>query len=385
MNAPQQRRWWRPPALRTLEHGSHEERHASWLELFFDLVLVVAIAQLAHVFVHHPGLHAALVAGGLFCTVFLAWQGFMAYADRFDSDDLVFRLASFAQMLLLLVLAMQVPAVAEGHHAVFAAAFALYRGILVAEYARAWRHAPVARPLIRRYGGVYAVSVVLWAVSAALPLHLALWLWGAAVLLDLAMPPLSTKLHAGIPTDPAHLPERFGLFTLIVLGELVVSVSAGSQDTAWNLERGGTAVAGFVVAACLWWLYFERLNGRTLPRRAVAIVSFAYAHLPLLAALMFVAAAVAVLVADPAHAAAGRWTLALAGAVFLAALSLAQRQLEGPIDGRITAARAVTALLLLAAALLPGALAPAAASALLLVLLVALESALCHDPAATTA
>jgi low temperature requirement protein LtrA len=374
-----QRRWWRPPSLRTLEHG-HEERHASWLELFFDLVLVVAISQLAHVFVHHPGGHGALVAGGLFCTVFLAWQGFMAYADRFDTDDLIFRVATFAQMLLLLVLAQQVPQAAEGHHVVFAAAFALYRAILVAEYLRAWRHAPVARPLIRRYAGVYAVSVALWAVSTALPWPTAMGLWVAAVLLDLSAPPLATRLHTLVPTDPSHLPERFGLFTLIVLGELVVSVSAGSLATAWTAQRTATAVAGFVVAVCLWWLYFERLSGRSLPRRAVPIVTFSYAHLPLLAALMFVAAGVAVLVGEPEQAGAGRWALGAGVAVFLLGLDVMQRQLDGGTDRRITLARGVAAVLALVSAGAAGVgLAATLPAAALLMALVAVESALCRQ------
>lgn len=380
MTAPARRRprrWWRPPVLRTLQPGAHGERHASWLELFFDLVLVVAIAQLAHVYLHHPGINAAVVTGGLFCTVFLAWQGFMAYADRFDTDDLAFRLASFAQMLLLLVLALQMPVVAEGRHAVFALAFALFRALLVLLYLRAWAHVPPARPLIERYAGVYAVSVLLWLLSALLRVETAVPLWVLAVLLDLAVPLLSTRLHASIPTDPAHLPERFGLFTLIVLGELVVSVGAGSRDTAWSAVRVLVAVSGFVVAASLWWLTFERLTGRALPRRPGPIVRFAYAHLPLLMALMFVASGVAVLVSGPEHAAAGRWALAGGSAVFLAALSLAQGQFDGVLDRPVLLARGATALLLLAAGLLPGSLSPALACAALLVLLVAIESALC--------
>jgi low temperature requirement protein LtrA len=380
LNTAPQRRWSRPPSLRTLDDAGHE-RHASWLELFFDLVLVVAIAQLAHVYVHHPGLHAALVAGGLFCTVFLAWQGFMAYADRFDTDDLVFRLATFAQMLLLIVLGLQIPEAAEGHIATFALAFALYRAILVLEYLRAWKHAPVARPLIVRYASVYAVSVLLWLLSSQLAVEAALPLWALAVLLDLAMPPLTTRLHAQIPTDPSHLPERFGLFTLIVLGELVVSVGAGSRETAWSPVRVLVAVGGFVVAACLWWLYFERLTGRELPRRGGPIVAFAYAHLPLLAALMFVAAGVAVLVSGPENAVAGRWALAAGSAVFVLAMSWAQHQFEGAIDRRVTGARGITAVLLLACGALPGSLPPALACAALLVALVAVESVLCAESA----
>ena len=227
--------------MRTQNGGG--ERHASWLELFFDLVLVVAIAQLAHLFVHHPDRHGALVAGGLFVTVFLAWQGFSFYADRFDTDDLPFRVATFAQMLALLALAAQMRDVAAGSHAGFAIAFAVLRAILVALYVRAYRYAPSARPLVRRYASVYSVSVVLWLVSALLPARWSLVIWPVAILLDLSMPPLNTRLHRSIPTDPAHVPERFGLFTLIVLGELVVTVGIGTMEATWNAGVVAVAIA----------------------------------------------------------------------------------------------------------------------------------------------
>ncbi len=86
----------------------------------FALLIVVAIAQLSHLFVHHPYWHGALIAGGLFPAVFLAWQGFSFYTDRFNTDDLPFRLATFAQMLALLALALQTRDVATGSHAGFA-------------------------------------------------------------------------------------------------------------------------------------------------------------------------------------------------------------------------------------------------------------------------
>jgi len=342
------RRWLRPPQLRTLATGGGE-RHASWLELFFDLVLVVAIAQLAHLFAHHPDWHGALLAGGLFVAVFLAWQGFTAYADRFDTDDFPFRIATFAQMLALLALAVQVGDVAKGAHAGFAITFAVLRAILVALYVRAYRDVPLARPLIRRYASAYAISVVLWLASAALPAWWSLVLWPIAILLDLSMPPLSTRLHRAIPTDPAHLPERFGLFTIIVLGELVVAVGIGTMEATWSPGVVTVGVAGFCIAACLWWVYFERLLGQELPHAAVPIVTYAYAHLPLLAALMFVAGGVSVLVRahDAAAVAAGAWALCAGVATFLAALNLAHAQLSTPPIRSVFLARwiAIAALL----------------------------------------
>lgn len=382
MAAPESpRRWLRPPRLRTVEAGG--ERHASWLELFFDLVLVVAIAQVAHLFAHHPDWHGALVAGGLFVAVYLAWQGFSFYADRFDTDDLPFRLATFAQMLALLALSMQVADVAAGHHSAFAIAFAALRAILVALYGRAYRDVPQARPLIRRYGSVYAVSVVLWFVSAFLPVPWAFVLWAVAILLDLSMPPLSTRLHRSIPVDPAHVPERFGLFTLIVLGELVVAVGIGAREATWNPGVVTVAVAGFAIAACFWWLYFERLTGQELQHSVVPIVKFAYAHLPLLGALMFVAGGVSVLVrSEGAASPGGAWALCGGAAAFLAALDLAQEQLADEPDRHVLVARWFAGMALLSIPLFTEApIAAAVAALVVLVALVVYEGVTCKPAA----
>jgi low temperature requirement protein LtrA len=157
------RPWLRPPALRTAVAGGGDERHASWLELFFDLVFVVAVAELAQELARDHSLAGFAIFAGLFLPVFIAWQGFTFYADRFDSDDVLFRAVMLAAMLAIAALAVQIPDVAAGRHdAGFVAAYVTLRSLLIALYVRAWPHAPAARPLIARYAGGYSVSIALW-------------------------------------------------------------------------------------------------------------------------------------------------------------------------------------------------------------------------------
>jgi low temperature requirement protein LtrA len=105
--------WLRPPRLRTLS-DVEEERHASWLELFFDLVFVVAIVELSHELVVNHTLNGFASFAALFVPVFVAWQGFSFYADRFDTDDVFFRVCMLAAMLAVAALAIQIPGVAHG-------------------------------------------------------------------------------------------------------------------------------------------------------------------------------------------------------------------------------------------------------------------------------
>src|SRR2546423_753498 len=138
-----------PPRARALAEAGPgaggEERHASWLELFFDLVFVVAIAELAQQLVHDHSLGGFAIFAGLFLPVFIAWQGFTFYADRFDTDDVLFRAVMLAAMLAIAALAVQIPDVAAGRHdAGFVVAHVTLRPLLVALYLRAWPRAAAA-------------------------------------------------------------------------------------------------------------------------------------------------------------------------------------------------------------------------------------------------
>lgn len=127
----QARPWLRPPHLRTLEEEG-QQRRASWLELFFDLVFVVAIAELAQQLVRDHTVGGFAIFCALFMPVFIAWQGFSFYADRFDTDDVLFRGVMFAAMLAILTLAGQIENVAGGHGDVgFVLAYVVLRALVV--------------------------------------------------------------------------------------------------------------------------------------------------------------------------------------------------------------------------------------------------------------
>jgi len=172
--------WLRPPRLRTLaDVDAEEERHASWLELFFDLVFVVAIAELSHELVVNHTVSGFATFAVLFVPVFVAWQGFSFYADRFDTDDVFFRVCMLAAMLAVAALAIQIPSVAHGESSAgFALAYIAIRVLTVVLNLRAYRHVPLARPLIGRYVAAFSFSVGLWTVSLAVPEPWRFLLWG---------------------------------------------------------------------------------------------------------------------------------------------------------------------------------------------------------------
>jgi low temperature requirement protein LtrA len=270
-----------PPRLRTVEEG-FEERHATWLELFFDLVFVVAVAELGQNLTHDPTLHGFLLYVGLFIPVIWAWAGFTFYANRFDTDDLTYRLLILLAMFAVAALATNTPnAIEEGGRA-FAVSYVFVRLVLLALYARAIRYVPQARPLAVLYFRTFSAGTFIWLISILVPAPGRYWLWAAALVCELAVPFLAWGRLPGAAVDPRHLPERFGLFTIIVLGESVLSVVLGVADTTWAIDSGFAAAGGFVVAAAVWWIYFDFLDESVVRRGRISGLVFTYAHFPVL-------------------------------------------------------------------------------------------------------
>jgi low temperature requirement protein LtrA len=341
----------RPPQLRTLDEDD-DGRHASYLELFFDLVFVVAIAQLAHELVLDHSLHGFLVFGALCLPVFITWQGYTIYADRFDTDDVVFRVVVFFGMLGILALAVQIPDVAHGDSTGFAVAYILVRSGMIALYLRAYQHVPDARPLIVRYAAGYSLGVALWIVSLAFDAPERYVLWGIALAWEYAQPWLARHLFAAIPVHISHVPERFALFTIVVLGESVLAVALGVADRDWAMSAAVIAGLGFFVAAAIWWLYFGHGVEFALERSSLGILIFSYVHIPLLAALTAVGAGITLAIeqsSEPGLDAGTRWALAGGVATYLVCLTVAQSRtttlhsLPRTAQSRIVAAAALVA------------------------------------------
>ena len=309
------RPWLRPPQLRTLEDQG--ERHATWLELFFDLVFVICIAEVVHTLEDYHSLGDFLGTAGLFVAIWWAWVGYTVYADRFDTDDLLHRVLVLAGMLAVIAMALSVHDALHGGAAQFAVAFVAVRGIVLLLNARARRHAAAARPLLNLYLTAFSIGASLWLVSVFVPEPARYVLWGVALLIELSAPWVGRHQIAKAPIHANHLVERFGLFTLIVLGESVISVAQGAAEVDWTAATVAAAVGGFLAVACLWWLYFDRIDDGTV-RSVLRGLIWNYTHLPLLAALVSVAVGTEFAVREAATGTLERsTTLALGGGTAL--------------------------------------------------------------------
>ncbi|GIE90809.1 Low temperature requirement protein LtrA [Actinoplanes regularis] len=308
---------------------SSGERHADWLELFFDLVFVVAVAELASTLEHHPSGPGLVRYVLLFVPVWWAWVGYTFYADRLQSGpDVTYRILMIVAMLAVAALAVAVPHAFDGTGSVrFALCYVAVRALLIVLYARAFRLDRSARPLTGRYLTGFTIGAALWLVSIAVPTPGRYALWAAGLLVELAVPLLSARAIARVPFHVSHIPERFGLFVIIVLGEAValgaLSLGEGGQEPL-PLAVGG---AGFLIIGALWWLYFDGVDGSSMRHWWVSGQVYVYGHLVVLAALT--AFGVGVLLAthavhDAALDGSARWAVCGGIGAFLLAIGLIQ-------------------------------------------------------------
>jgi low temperature requirement protein LtrA len=250
-------RWVRPPRLAT-----GEEREASRLELFYDLAYVLVVAELAAAFLTDLSWSGAATFAGLFTAMWLAWVSTTLYANRFDTDDVVFRIAQLVGTAAIAGCAAAATGALGSTSAPFAACFLLGRLVLLGLYLRAWRHVPDGRRTIGVYLATTSTAATLWAVSLLVPPPARFVLWAVAVAVDAAGPVIATLRGDAAPLHMEHLPERFGLFVILVLGEMVAAVVTGVHDAKWSALPVTVGAIGFVVAAALWWSYFDVASAR---------------------------------------------------------------------------------------------------------------------------
>lgn len=282
-------------------------RVSSQLELLFDLTFVVAVAaataQLAHSIADGHAMTALVGFLQVFFAIWWAWMNFTWFASSYDTDDVPYRLLTMLQMAGVLVLAAGVPSASHGDFRAVAAGYFIMRIGLVAQWVRAGVEDREHRRTALRYATGIGVLQVGWLTSllagdALLPFFLAL------VVLELSVPkwaerPRATNWH------PHHIAERYGLFTIILLGESVLAASTGVEGA---LERGGIsgsfitiALSGLVLLFALWWLYFLEPSGEGLADRRHRSYLWGYGHYGIFAALSALGASLEVAVEYNGH------------------------------------------------------------------------------------
>jgi low temperature requirement protein LtrA len=367
--------WWRPPRLRPTHDD--EERRATWFELFCDLVFAAAIAQLSsatRAYFTPEGL-ARYVA--LFVLIWWVWVIYTFYADRFDTDDVLHRVLILAGMLAMCVVAVSIGSALGGGAPTFVAGYLAARGMIVALYTRAARHVVVARRIAWNLALGSSLSAVLWLTGLAFA-HVRTAAWLCALAIELAVPFVARSTVGSTPRSVNHLSERYGLFTIIVLGESVFGVITGLQG---HLSAGAavTATAGFIVAASFWWLYFNVSEAAPIASGFGMLQCYSFGHLAIALGIASAGPGVTLAITGAANGSPydGQVTVLFAGgcALFLTGCATVRVVMVGRVEPVVVgpAVTAVLALGLLLAGVLSSVTVTVVGLALLMAGLVAYE------------
>ncbi|QUW84934.1 low temperature requirement protein A [Streptomyces mirabilis] len=336
-------------------------RSSTPLELFFDLCFVAAVAQAAS-HLHHDlsGGHLGHAVGNylwVFFAIWWAWGNFTWFASAYDNDDDAYRLLTMVQIAGALTLAAGVPRAFEsGDYLVITLGYVILRLAMVMQWLRAARADPERRTTTLRYAVGYALVQAGWVARLAFDQPTYLFV-GLALAVGELLVPIWAERAQVTTFHPDHITERFGLFTMIVLGEAVLAATVAVQTAADS--RDGTDVdllvlagSGLLLVFSLWWLYFDRTTQRMLRSMPTTII-WGYGHYLVFASTAAIGAGLAVAVdALIGHARVTHLQQGLAVGIPLAAWIATVRWLRvgPPLRGPAVAASPMAAVLVLAAA-----------------------------------
>jgi low temperature requirement protein LtrA len=266
------------------------------LELFFDLVFVLAITQCTALMSHHPtwpGLVQGLLVLGM---LWWAWTGYAWLTSVLDPEEGAVRLVMFGAMAALLLVSICVPDAFGNLALAFALIYGVVRAAHIALFMLASPEDDALRHSVLGLAASTAVAVVLLAAASLFDGLAQGALWALALFLDMAGPYFFGS--EGWKLVPGHFAERHGLIVIIALGESIVAIGVGAAHTL-DLGIGAAAVLGVALTAAMWWVYFDivaivsaRRLGEAEPGRArneLARDSYSYLHLAMVAGIVLAA------------------------------------------------------------------------------------------------
>jgi low temperature requirement protein LtrA len=343
--------------LRTMSGRDPDERHraATPLELLYDLTFVVAFGVAGEQFAHllaegHFG--AGLAAFGVATfAICWAWINFSWFASAYDTDDWVFRLATMVQMVGVIILALGLPQVFRSidqgepvDNGVTVAGYVVMRVAMVFLWLRAARQDPPRRRVCQTYAVTIGVAQLGWVLLLILaePTVGEFFVWASLLLLiEIAGPVIAERRKGGTPWHAHHIAERYGLLTIITLGEGVIgtvaSLSAVVESQGWSRDAVLVAVAGTGLTFGLWWTYFTVPAAEVLRVHRERALPWGYSHILIFGSIAATGAGLhvaAYYIGDQAHigATATVLTVAVPVSVFLLALFALYTYLVRAVD-----------------------------------------------------
>jgi len=300
------RPWWGAP--KNFSERKHE-RKIGWLELFFDLVYVAAIGQLTHNVAAHPSFHTVAFSFLLFSLVFWSWVNGSQYYDLHGNDGLRTRLLTFWQMLAMAAVSITISDAFEGNHKPFAITFMMLQLMITYLWWSVGYYDKEHRKYNIFYTTHYSISFILLLISVFTTADTATVLWIIVFLFN-ATPPLTVarrvvselKKQGQVFSASAAIVERFGLLTIIIMTESILSTVSGIEGFKDKQPAMWIAfILGILISFLLWNIYFDMTSEQETKKGYKYMQLLIFIHFPLLASLSIIGASIKVLLINMEH------------------------------------------------------------------------------------
>ncbi|WP_338452465.1 low temperature requirement protein A [Niallia oryzisoli] len=277
-----------------------EEKKVTWLELFYDLLFVAAVAAATHVLLHVEDSHIHTEYLVKFVLIFIpiwwAWVGQTIFVNRFGKDLFHQRIFLILQMFFVLIMTSSLSADFDPNYLSFLIGYIGLRAMTAIQYLIVQRIETGVRKLAALFLGRYFwIGIVISLFSVFFDSWVRYAVLYSGILIDIIVPILGRKCLEKVPPNTAHLLERFGLFTIILFGEALISTLAVIQPTQGNWNSINFAIISFILIISMWWQYFDNMEKKLDKSLQTSGQIIIYGHLFILMSLSMIAASIRLL------------------------------------------------------------------------------------------
>ncbi len=275
----------RPVSLRLPDEK--KERHTTWLEIFFDLIFAVIVVQISDRLANNFTLTGLFQCAALLITSLWTWVSYTVFAARFDNNDGIHWLMTFITMFAGAVMAVHIPTALEDGGKGFSIGFIISQVSLLFLYLRPHHYKTISKEITHFYLIAFGVALSCWIVSLFFDPPNKFILWALGMSIYLTMPWIGRKkVLSKAPLDTVYIPERFGSFTVIILGQIITSVVFGLKSGSWHPSSVVTSIMAFALAILIWGQYYLFTQIADYKCTLGSGQPYIYGHIPLIISLM---------------------------------------------------------------------------------------------------
>lgn len=278
------------------------EKKVTWLELFYDLLFVAAVSKATHVLLHveHSSISIEHLAKFIliFVPIWWAWVGQTVYNNRYGEDHVNNRIFMILQLFFVLIMTASLNVDFDANYVPFFIGYVGLRGLTAIQYMLSARRGASHKQTAAQFLGTYFwLGIAVSCCSLLFDSWIRYAVLYAGIAIDIIVPLIGRHKLVRTPIHTAHLLERFALFTLILLGESVVSTLSVLQANHFTSSSILFAALAFVVVIAIWWQYFENVEKHVDKSRQTAGQTIIYGHLFIYGSLSMIAASIQLMLA----------------------------------------------------------------------------------------